>query len=560
MMRTSSATLPHHVRIDRGRVVRALLLAVPVAFLGVFFVYPVASIIGRGLTPGGTLDLSPIGAVVTDGQLRGVAWFTIWQAAASTVLTVLVALPGAYVFARYEFRGKRLVRAAVLVPFVLPTVVVGSAFLALLGEGGPLGFLGLDQSLAAILVAHVFFNYAVVVLIVGGLWAHLDPRQEDAARVLGAGRWQTFRSVTLPALRPAIAAAAAIVFLFTFTSFGVILILGGPGYSTLETEIYRQTVQFLDLPQAAALSIVQLAAVFAVLLVAGRAQGRRALALRLRASAETSRRARTPGERAVVGLNLAVMALLLGGPILVLVQRSFDTAGGYSFGFYRALSELRSTSTIFVPPIEAVRNSVVFASIATVIALVIGGLAAFTVAGSRRGAHPARGLDTLLLLPLGVSAVTIGFGFLIALDRPPFDLRASPALIPIAHALVAAPFVARVMIPVLRSIDEHLREAAAVLGASPGRVWREIDLPIVARAVLVAAGFAFAISLGEFGATIFIARPDYPTLPVVIFRLLGRPGALNFGAAMAASVILMAVTAVAILAIEHFRFADIGEF
>jgi thiamine transport system permease protein len=560
MMRVSSATLARHVRIDRGRVARVLLLAVPVTFLGVFFVYPVASIIGRGLTPGGTLDLSPIGAVVTDSELRGVAWFTIWQATVSTALTVLVALPGAYVFARYEFRGKRLVRAAVLVPFVLPTVVVGSAFLALLGDGGPLGFLGLDQSLAAILVAHVFFNYAVVVLIVGGLWTHLDPRQEDAARVLGAGRWQTFRSVTLLALRPAIAAAAAIVFLFTFTSFGVILILGGPGYSTLETEIYRQTVQFLDLPQAAALSIVQLVAVFAVLLVAGRAQGRRALALRLRASGETSRRARAPGERAVVGLNLAVMALLLGGPILVLLQRSFDTAGGYSFGFYRALSELRSTSTIFVPPIEAVRNSVVFASIATVIALVIGGLAAFAVAGSRRGAHPAGGLDTLLLLPLGVSAVTIGFGFLIALDRPPFDLRATPVLIPIAHALVAAPFVARVMIPVLRSIDERLREAAAVLGASPGRVWREIDLPIVARAVLVAAGFAFAISLGEFGATIFIARPDYPTLPVVIFRLLGRPGALNFGAAMAASVILMAVTAVAILAIERFRFADIGEF
>jgi thiamine transport system permease protein len=542
------------------RIIRALMLAVPLVFLGVFFVYPVASIVGRGLTPGGSLDLSPLGGVVTDAQLRGVVWFTIWQAAVSTALTVLVALPGAYVFARYEFRGKRLVRAAVLVPFVLPTVVVGSAFLALLGDAGPLGFLGLDQSLAAILLAHVFFNYAVVVLVVGGLWAHLDPRQEDAARVLGAGRWQTFRSVTLPALRPAIAAAAVIVFLFTSTSFGVILILGGPGYSTLETEIYRQTVQFLDLPQAAALSIVQLAAVVAVLLVAGVAQGRRSEALRLRARAETSRAPRSAGERAVVGLNLAVMALLLGGPIAVLVERSFDTAGGYSLGFYRALSELRRTSTVFVPPIEAVRNSVVFASIATVIALVIGGLAAFAIAGPGRGARRTRGLDTLLLLPLGVSAVTIGFGFLIALDRPPLDLRASPVLIPIAHALVAAPFVARVLIPVLRSIDQRLRDAAAVLGASPRRVWREIDLPIVARAFLVAAGFAFAISLGEFGATIFIARPDYPTLPVVIFRLLGQTGPLNFGAAMAASVILMAVTAVAILAIERFRFADIGEF
>ena len=546
-------------RIDRARVVRGLMLAVPIAFLGVFFVYPVASIVGRGLTPDGSLDLSPLADLVTDAQFRDVAWFTVWQATVSTALTVLVALPGAYVFARYEFRGKRLVRAAVLVPFVLPTVVVGSAFLALLGNGGPLGFLGLDQSVAAILVAHVFFNYAVVVLVVGGLWAHLDPRQEDAARVLGAGRWQTFRSVTLPALRPAIAAAAAIVFLFDFTSFGVILILGGPGYSTLETEIYRQTVQFLDLPQAAALSIVQMAAVVAVLLVAGRAQGRRAEALRLRAVAETSRRPRTAGERAVVGINLAVIAVLLGGPIAVLVERSFDTAGGYSFGFYRALSELRRTSTIFVPPMEAVRNSLVFAAVATVIALVIGGLAAFAIVGPGR-TRRSTGLDTLLLLPLGVSAVTIGFGFLIALDKPPFDLRASPVLIPIAHALVAAPFVARVLIPVLRSIDQRLRDTAAVLGASPGRVWREIDLPIVARALLVAAGFAFAVSLGEFGATIFIARPDYPTLPVVIFRLLGQPGALNFGAAMAASVILMAVTALAILAIERFRFADIGEF
>ncbi|HEY3096121.1 MAG TPA: iron ABC transporter permease [Acidimicrobiia bacterium] len=536
------------------------MLAVPLAFLGVFFVYPVASIIGRGLTPDGSLDLSPIGNVVTDPQLRGVAWFTIWQAAVSTALTVLVALPGAYVFARYEFPGKPLVRAAVTVPFVLPTVVVGSAFLSLLGEDGPLAFLGLDQTVAAILLAHVFFNYAVVVRTVGGLWAHLDPRQEDAARVLGAGRWQTFRSVTLPALRPAIAAAAAIVFLFTFTSFGVILILGGPRYSTLEVEIYRQTAQFLNLPQAAALSIVQLAAVVAMLLVAGRAQGRRTEALRLRATAETVRRPRTGRERAVVGLNLAVMALLLGGPLAVLVERSFHTAGGYGLGFYRALSELRRTSTIFVPPVEAIGNSLVFAAIATVIALVIGGLAAFAFAGSGRQASRSRGLDTLLLIPLGVSAVTIGFGFLITLDKPPLDLRASPVLIPIAHALVAAPFVARVMIPVLRSIDQRLRDAAALLGASPARVWREIDLPIVFRALLVAAGFAFAISLGEFGATIFIARPDYPTLPVVIFRLIDQPGPLSFGAAMAASVILMAVTATAIFAIERFRIANIGEF
>ncbi len=166
----------------------------------------------------------------------------------------------------------------------------------------------------------------------------------------------------------------------------------------------------------------------------------------------------------------------------------------------------------------------------------------------------------MLSLPLGVSAVTLGFGFLIALDEPPLDLRSSSVLVPIAHALVAIPFVVRIIGPVLRSIDPRLREAAAMLGASPGRVWREIDLPIVARSAAVAAGFSFAISLGEFGATSFIARPGHPTLPVMIFRLLGQPGSENFGAAMAASTILMVLTAVSVLVIDRFRAGDVGTF
>ena len=542
---------------------RAALLAVPVAFVGVFFAYPVVAIMGRGLVPDGSLDLEPLGDVVTDGGLREVIWFTLWQATVSTVLTVLVALPGAYVLGRYRFAGRRLLWAAITVPFVLPTVVVGSAFRSLFEEGGPLGSLGLDQSLAAILIAHVFFNYAVVVRTVGGLWSHLDPGQEEAARVLGASRWQAFRTVTLPSLRPAIAAAASIVFLFTFTSFGVILILGGPSYATLDVEIYRQTVSLLDLPLAAALTIVQLVAVVALLLVSARLEGGRAGALRLRAAAEVAHRPRGWAQRGLLLANLAVMGLLLGVPLGVLVERSFAvSSGGYGLGSYRALGDLRRGTSLFVPPAEAIVNSLVFALAATVIALVVGGLAASALSTGRR--HRARGsaagIETLLMLPLGVSAVTVGFGFLVALDEPPLDLRGSPALIPIAHAVVAVPFVVRVMTPVLRSIDERLRESAAVLGASPARIWREVDLPIVARAALVAAGFAFAISLGEFGATVFIARPDYPTLPIVIFRLLGQPGALNFGAAMAASTILMALTATAVVAIERFRVGTVGQF
>ena len=535
-----------------SRAARALLALVPVAFLAVFFVYPVVSIVGRGLAPDWRLDLEPIGRVATDASLRHIAWFTVWQATLSTVLTVAIALPGAYVLACNEFPGRHVVRALVTIPFVLPTVVVGSAFAGLLGPGGPLAGLGLDQTIWAILIAHVFFNYAVVVRTVGGLWAHLDPHQEDAARMLGASRWRAFREVTLPALRPAIAASSAIVFLFTFTSFGVILILGGSRYSTLETEIYRQTAQFLNLPLAAALTVVQLLAIIVLLIVTGWIEGRRGVALRLRAATETARRPRTVGARAFLAGNLFTMALLLGVPLLVLVERSIHPPGGYGLGFYRALGEVHAGSTLFVPPVDAIANSLRFAAIATVIAVVVGGCGAFALSSAR-----SRGLDTFLSLPLGVSAVTVGFGFLIALDHAPFDFRGSSYLIPIAQALVAIPFVVRTMTPVLRAIDPRLREAASTLGASPAR---EVDLPIVARAALVAAGFAFAISLGEFGATLFIVRPDYPTLPVVVYRLLGQPGPQNFGGAMAASVILMGLTGLVILGIERFRVGSVGSF
>jgi len=539
--------------LSRGA--RGALAAVPLTFLAVFFVYPVLAIVGRGLAPDWRLELGPFGDVFGDAYLRHVIWFTLWQATLSTALTLAIGIPGAYVLARYRFPGRGVVRALVTVPFVLPTIVVGAAFTSLLGSGGPLAGLGLDQSLGAILVAHVFFNYAVVVRTVGGMWSHLDPRQEEAARMLGASRSRAFREVTLPALRPAIAAAAAIVFLFTFTSFGVILVLGGPRFNTLETEIYRQTAQLLHLPLAAALTVVQMLAITALLLVTARIEGRRHAALRLRAAAETAVRPRIAGARLLLAANLTVMAVLLGGPLFVLVERSFHPPGGYGLGFYRALDSLHASSALYVSPVEAIGNSLRFAAIATVIAVVVGGCGAFALA-----ARSNRGLDAALALPLGVSAVTVGFGFLITLDHPPVDLRSSPLLVPIAQALIAIPFVVRSVTPVLRAIDPRLREAAATLGASPARVWWEVDVPIASRALLVGAAFAFAISLGEFGATIFIVRPDHPTLPVEIYRLLGQPGPLNFGAAMAASVILMALTATAVLAIERVRVGEVGTF
>ncbi|WP_275560973.1 iron ABC transporter permease [Streptomyces sp. 5-6(2022)] len=537
-------------------------MAVPLAFFAVFFAYPVAAIVTRGLRVDGRWRFGRIAEVVTDPATLDVLWFTCWQAVASTALTLAVALPGAYVFARFDFPGKGLLRAVVTVPFVLPTVVAGSAFLALLGRGGLLDELWgvrLDTSVWAILLAHVFFNYAVVVRTVGGLWAQLDPRQEEAARVLGASRLSAWRRVTLPALAPAVAAAGLMVFLFTFTSFGVIQILGGPRYATLEVAIYRETAQLLDLPTAAVLTLVQFAAVAAVLALHAWTVRRRESALRLVDPGRTARRPKGPAQWALLWGVLTVVALLIVTPLAVLVERSLNGPDGYGFTYYEALrSAADSGGTFFVAPMEAVGNSLWYAAVATVFALVVGGLAAAAL--TRKAGRLVRGFDALLMLPLGTSAVTVGFGFLIALDEPPLDLRASWVLVPLAQALVGVPFVVRTMLPVLRAVDHRLREAAAVLGASPWRVWREVDLPLVGRAVAVAAGFAFAVSLGEFGATVFIARPDHPTLPVAIARFLGRAGQLTYGQAMALSTILMLVCAGSLLALERIRTDRSGEF
>jgi thiamine transport system permease protein len=524
-----------------------LLAVVPVGFLVVFFAWPVAAIVGRGFSTGG------VATAVVDGETWKLAGFTLAQAAASTVLAVVAGLPVAFLLARVRLPGIAFARTLVLVPFVLPTVVVGLAFRALWPDGG----------VTSIVLANAFFNVAVVARTVSGLWAHLDSRAADAARALGASPWRAFRSVTLPTLAPAIASAAAVVFLFCATSFGVVLILGGARYRTLETEIYLRTVNLLDLSGAAALSLVQFAAVVAALVVGALARKRRETALRLRSNSETGRRPRR-GEWWVVAAGCAVLGLL-AAPIIALLVKSVSTSDGWSFAGYRALAGNGAQDTLQVSGWEAALNSLRTASDATTLAMVVGVLASVVLVALRRTpGRPARGagevMDVALMLPLGVSAVTVGFGYLVTLSALPGDLRTSPLLVPLAQALVIIPLVVRMVLPVLRSVDDRLRQAAATLGASPARVWREIDLPLTLRSLVAAAGFGYVVALGEFGATSFLARPDAPTLPVAVASLIGRPGELNNQMAYAACAMLMVVTALAVAVIDRAGRSSVGEF
>jgi len=555
-------------RVSAPSLLRVSLYLAPLAFLALFYFYPLFSIFRLSLAPEGQPVLTALRGLVSTPYYARTLWFTIWQAALSTLLTLLAALPAAYVFARYQFPGKSLLQALTTIPFVLPTMVVAAAFTSLLGPRGwvnkvLMAALGLDRppinlvhTLAIILLAHVFYNYTIILRMVGGFWANLPPQLEAAARMLGASPWRAFREITLPLLRPALIAASLLVFLFDFTSFGVILILGGPRYATLEVEIYRQAVNLFNLPVAAALSLLQIGCTFALMVAYTRLQQRITVPLELRPRQITARQPRTWGERWLVGINVAVMILLLVAPLLSLAERSLSTGQqGYGLAYYRELSVNRQSSIFFVPPLLAVRNSLLFAGATVALALTLGLISAWLL-----DREQSRLLDPVFMLPLGTSAVTLGFGYIIALARPPLNLRASPLLVPLAHTLVALPFVVRSLLPAIRGIHPHLREAARVLGASSWRVWREVDLPIVGRALLVGAVFAFTVSLGEFGATVFVARPQMPTMPVVIYRFLGQPGAINYGQALAMSTLLMIVCAVGFLAIERFRYGKIGEF
>jgi thiamine transport system permease protein len=343
------------------------------------------------------------------------------------------------------------------------------------------------------------------------------------------------------------------VFLFTFTSYGVIRVLGGPRHSTLEVEIWRITTQSLDLRTAAALALTQLLAVAALLLWWARLQSHQAVALRLRPRG-TSARPRTTGQRVLLWSTVSALVAIVVVPLLGLVLGSFSAGGGRSLAAWRALASGRGGSgpgaARLVDAVGSIGTSLRFAAVATVIALALGAAASCAIGYSRRlGAL----LDTGLMLPLGTSAVTVGFGLLITMDRRPLDLRGSWVLIPVAHALVALPFVVRVVLPALRAVEPRLRDAAATLGAPPWRVWRAVDLPVLRRPLLAGAGFAFAISLGEFGATSFLTRIGNETMPLAIARLLGRPSPLNLAQADALATVLMVLTLVAVLAVDRLR-------
>ncbi|THB76567.1 MAG: iron ABC transporter permease [Desulfobulbaceae bacterium] len=543
-------------------VTRWSLFSLPLLFLCLFYFYPLTKITLTSFFYTGELDFSKLSVLLKGSAYLNVIWFTCWQALLSTVLTLVIALPGAWVFTKFRFRTKNLLLSLLTVPFVLPTVVTAAALRAMLGKNGLVNELAtnlfglsqplitIDQSLFFLLLAHVFYNYSLVVRIVSSYWAGLSQDTEEAAQMLGATPWQVFQRITLPQLLPAIGSASLLVFIFCFTSFGIVLILGGPGYATIEVEIYRQAIQLFNLPMAALLSLVQIIMNFLLMWLHSRLSTQAKSGFFDNPHTSSARSPKTLTEKSLLSVNLFVVIVLLATPLISLLGRSFLGEDGFTLGYYLALFQHDNDSIFYVEPARAIINSLGFAGATMILALILGLLASLFL--SSKNDSNISFWDALIMLPLATSAVTLGFGYIISLNKPPLNLRDSLLLIPLAHALVAFPFVVRCILPTLRQIPENLKEAAWMLGASPLICWRRIVFPLIRRSILVGAVFSFSISMGEFGASAFVARPHTQTMPVAIFRFLSQPGSLNYGQALAMSGILMLVTCSAFLLINRY--------
>jgi thiamine transport system permease protein len=514
---------------------RMAIISGPILFIAVLFYWPLGRIIRLGL------NHETLSQIATH-RVVGIIWFTIWQAALSAGLALIFGLPGAYLLYAKRFPGQRILRALITVPFVLPTIVVAIAFTSI-SNLPIIGKLLFGYSLIpAIISAHIFLNYSVIVRIVGSLWSSLDETLEDAAQIDGAGRFKTLISITLPQLKGAIIGAVTLVFLYCLASFGIILVLGGGLINSIETEIYNSATQYLNLPKTSGLALIQIAITIGLFFIAQRFTSGRSMTSWSNLGRNQKRVDRR--DWAAILPSFLFSILILAVPVGTIVLRSFKSESVFTLLNYRNLVSNGARNILSISVGQAALNSLRNLVISTLLATGLGLLVSYLLSRSK---HRSGFLEILFQLPIGVSSVVLGFGYLITFSDGIFPLRRSFLVTPLVQALLALPLVIRIIYPALKAIDHEILDAAQVDSASNFQIWRHIEFPLSNQAITTAISYAAIISIGEFGAASFLAYGDQSTLPTVLYQLISHPGAINYGMAMAASTLLIAATLFVVL-------------
>lgn len=546
-----------------GETLRSLQLSrlglwlLPLGFLVVFLYLPLWQILSLGLS---ATDGSGPGAgwlPTFDANTLGAIWFTVWQALASTVICIILGVPLANLLYRRRFRGQEFIKSLIALPFVLPSILVAIAFTAFRAWHELYAELGIFDIAAWshywIIAAHVFLNLSLVVRGVGSFWQIQGTEQDDAAELDGAGRLRTLTSIWLPQLRGAMLGTGSLVFLFCLASYGIILILGLGEVRSIETEIASAALRNLDLKTAAWLAVAQVL-LSGLVFGFGEFLGRGRLALEGAEPPDERAKRVDRRDRPMVVLGAVIVIGLIAIPLLNLLAQSFLFKGQLGVENFENLAGRGERELLNLPVWQAALNSLRNAIVAVGIAGPLGLLTSLLLASSRRkfGLLGGRLASLFILLPLAISPIVLGFGYLISFGEPPFALRQSWLLVPIAQALMIFPLLVRFITPALIAIDHGIRDAAQLDGAGEWKAARWVYLPMVAPVIKVALGYGFVISFGEFGAASLLAYGGQETLPIVMFRLISRPGAENYGMAMAVSALLM-VFAFALLRLSAWR-------
>ncbi len=541
-------------RIRREQVTLIAASAPGLILMSLLFILPVSIILIEAVrSEDGGLTFHYISEVLSDPYSWRIAGFTFFQALLSTLFALLLGFPGAYLLSHYNFKGKRLVQSIAQIPFVLPSILVVLGFVIFFGNSGVLNSLlkslfdlketplKILYSFKAIILAHTFYNFPISLSIIAAFWQQLDTREESAAMTLGATHITAFRTITLPRLIPAISAAASMIFLFCFTSFSIILVLGGgPKFTTLEVQIYQLARVQFDVSQSAAFAIYSLAISSGVLILYIRSQHWMQKTMGSVGRALTPKRTSTI-TKIMILLYMALILLLIVAPLLSIVFRSIQEpirrtgVNKISLRWYLELFGISSTSQFFKGATKAILSSIGIASIVTLLSVPISlSLSTLILQLKRRMSIAA---ETLFMLPMAVSSVIIGLGYAIIASKFPVSQIAYPMIIG-AHLVIATPFMIRSVLPVFRKIHAIYTPAALVLGATPLKAFLHIQLPLLKMSIISGAIFVFAISIGEMNATLLLSDAKVTTIPILLYRLIGS---YNFFGACALGTLLMAI-------------------
>lgn len=550
------------------------LLLIAAGIFIIFFFYLPLSLVLKGalFTENGTFSFNNILSVLTSAYNRRIIVFTVVQSLLSTIFTILIGLPGAWLLATRNFPGKNLLKAVSAVPFVLPSILVVLGFVIFFGNNGFLNRavmsitgateppLRILYSMKAIILAHGFYNFPIVLRIVSALWEKLDPSISTAAQSLGAGKIRLFFTVTLPQILPAVLASASLVFVFCFTSFAVILVLGGgPAYTTLEVEIYRQARISLNMDAAAALSIIGIfiTLIFVYLNIYFQSS------LNYHEDIKPGNNIYIPQKKSAVPFNpgislyIVFLVMLVAAPVVSVIIKSFIHSGaGSNFFSTSAYVNILNPSPGYygITMLKAIGNSLTYAFYTVIFSILTGTLISYVLRGKKKS---AKILDTLFMLPVSVSSVILGLGYLKVMNyMRGGPVRNSPILIILAHTVIAYPFVVRAVKPVLDKIKPNLIHAALSLGETPFKVFLEIELPLIKSAILAGAAFAFSISIGEMNATILLSSENTLTIPIMMYRLIGS---YNFIGACALGTVLILLTALSFILMDYFGSDSVKE-